>query len=171
MIEVVTLLTKEVVANFTRYNLSRSKWTIIICSVLLLGLAILLLSLGGDIILSIVAIALSFIIPVLFIWLNYLMTNMLYKNSFLQEEQAYMKFLFNQDNFEFENNIGGLITTSVLIYQNILKCIETKDFFYLYINKNYAYIVDKNGFRNGNVLELSELLKFNCKKYKRVVKN
>lgn len=168
MIEILTLLTKEMISKFTKYNLMKNKWPIIICPAILLTLGILLLVLKSNIWLAIAAIVLSIAVPLLLIWLNGLMTNMLYKNGFLQEAQPYMKFLFNHNNFELEHNIGELITTSVLSYSNILRCVETKELFYLYLNKYYAYIVDKKGIMIGKIFELTDLLEHNCKKYKKL---
>jgi len=168
MIEVITILTKEMIAKLTKYNLIRSKWPIIICPAVLLVLGILLLILKSNIWLALTAICLSVAVPLILVGLNYLMTNMLYKNGFLQEREPYMKFVFNHNNFELEQNIGGLVTTNILNYSNILRCVETKELFYLYVNKHYAYMVDKKGFIRGKLFELTDLLEHSCKKYKKV---
>ena len=168
MIEVLTLLAKEMIAKLNKNNLKKNIWPIIICPVILLTLGILLFILKANIWLAIAAIVLSIATPPLFIWLNYLMTYMFYKNGFLQEAQPYMKFLFNHNNFELEHNIGGLVTTKVLKYSYILQCVETKELFYLYVNKHYAYMVDKKGFKRGKLSELTDILQHNCKKYKKI---
>ena len=165
MIEVLTVLKEEIILKFSKFNLMRNKFTLFIIPILLILLSIVLLILNIEkFVLPIIGICLAVLVPVAMIFVNSLFTKVTFKHE--QEGDTYFKFLFNQNNYEVENNIGGLVTTNVLLYQHILKCFETKLYFYLYVNKNYAYIVDKAGFQNGSAEELSELLKFNCRKYK-----
>lgn len=169
MIESLTILTRQVLSKYSRFNLLRNKMLLILSPFLLLAVSILLFLLDRkSILLPALALGLALLIPLVVLTVNEVFINVLYKKSYRQDGIPYIKYLFNQNNFEFENNLGDLITTSVLVYDNIQTCFETKDFFYLYVNKNYAYIVDKSGFKQGNASELSELLKFKVKKFKKV---
>lgn len=46
-----------------------------------------------------------------------------------------------------------------LKYRRFYKIFETKERFYLYLSKNYAYILDKNTFNIGNVHEFYSFMK------------
>lgn len=168
MIEVLTLLTKQTMSKYSRYNLFRNKFLLIAAPLLLLALSIAFIILNPEnLVLPIVGAGLSLAVPLVVITANELSTNALYKTAYNQEEPAYINYLFNQNNFELKNNFGGLVTTNVLNYDRIILCVELKNFFYLYLNKSYAYIVDKTNFKQGTVNELAELLSFHCLKYKK----
>ena len=44
-------------------------------------------------------------------------------------------------------------------YWKLHKIFETDDFFYLYINKDNAFLIDKSTFSKGNISEFSKFLK------------
>lgn len=46
-----------------------------------------------------------------------------------------------------------------LKYYKLYKFFETKEYFYLYINKNYSFILDKNNFSIGTPNEFSKFMK------------
>jgi len=47
-------------------------------------------------------------------------------------------------------------------YIKLNKVIETKDYFYLYINEDTAYLVSKSGFKLGTPEEFSEFIRKKC---------
>lgn len=49
-------------------------------------------------------------------------------------------------------------------YKNICKAFEVKKYFYLYIDKTHAFILDKNGFVNQNNNEFKKFLKNKLKR-------
>ena len=55
-------------------------------------------------------------------------------------------YLFYERYFEVRNKMGS----SRLKYYKIYKAYENKDFIYLYINKDYAFILEKSGFLIGD---------------------
>ena len=42
------------------------------------------------------------------------------------------------------------------------KVFETKEYFYLYVNEDTAFLVSKNGFKLGNSNDFSEFIKKKC---------
>jgi hypothetical protein len=62
-----------------------------------------------------------------------------------------------------ETNRPG-IPTSATRYEMIYKAFETKDFFYIYINRKQIYIIGKNDFTRSSADDLRELLKARLRK-------
>lgn len=46
-----------------------------------------------------------------------------------------------------------------LRYYKLYKVFETENYFYLYVNKNYSFVLDKNGFTVGNAGNFYEFIK------------
>lgn len=55
-----------------------------------------------------------------------------------------------------------LIDKKTIYYFKLYKVFETKDYFYLYINPDYAMLVSKKGFEIGTAEEFSEFIKKKC---------
>ena len=51
---------------------------------------------------------------------------------------------------------------SFLKYKNIDKVFETSNFFYIYIDKNHALLLDKTGFCIGNCIDFSNFIRKKC---------
>ena len=49
-----------------------------------------------------------------------------------------------------------------IYYFKLHKVYETKDYFYLYLNKDYSLIVSKDGFTIGNSRKFSKFIKKKC---------
>lgn len=67
-------------------------------------------------------------------------------------------FNFYDHHFEVSNESN----ISKLNYRHIYRIFETDKFFYIYIDKNYALILRKDGFSIGNSIEFSDFLKRKC---------
>lgn len=46
-----------------------------------------------------------------------------------------------------------------LFYFKIYRIVETEKYFYIYLNRKYAYILSKEGFTKGNAQEFGEFIK------------
>ena len=64
-------------------------------------------------------------------------------------------YFFYEKYFKIKNKLG----TSKLKYYKLYKVYETKEYFYLYIAKDYAFILDKNGFEIGSTKQFSQFMK------------
>lgn len=83
-------------------------------------------------------------------------SNELHSEKFQKEKE--FSFVFFEDHFEIRNKIYRDIS-----YYNKLKHIyETKDFFYLYINKDYAYLLSKSGFITGTPNNFANFIRKKC---------
>lgn len=71
------------------------------------------------------------------------------KGNFTNTYKFYNKY------FEVENPQGKATTYYIKIY----KIVETKEYYYIYISREYAFIVSKIGFTKGNALEFTEFMK------------
>ena len=53
---------------------------------------------------------------------------------------------------------------SIIYYHSIYRVYDTDDFFYLYLNKDKSFLIDKTGFSIGTAEEFSQFLKNKYKK-------
>ena len=51
------------------------------------------------------------------------------------------------------------VDKEIVYYFKLYKIFEVKDYFYLYINKDYALMLDKKGFKIGTVDEFRNFIK------------
>lgn len=74
-----------------------------------------------------------------------------------------IKFYFYEKSFKIRENAK----TEILKYWRIHKVYETNEFFYLYLTKKHAILVDKTGFTLGSSEQFSKFIKNKMKfKYK-----
>ena len=71
-------------------------------------------------------------------------------------ENKSSSFTFNFYKFFFE------IDKTKIYYFKLYKVFETKDYFYLYIDEDTAFLVSKSGFKIGNATDFSEFIKKKC---------
>ena len=50
-------------------------------------------------------------------------------------------------------------TVSKIKYYKLYRLFQTKDFFYLYIDKSHAFLIDKSGFFKGNSVDFYKFIK------------
>lgn len=76
-----------------------------------------------------------------------------------------------ENNFTFSfYDLYFTINKTTFYYLKLYKVFETNDYFYLYINEDYAALVSKNGFKVGTAEEFSKFIKKKCLfKYSRKV--
>lgn len=79
-------------------------------------------------------------------------------NSGKISAEARNTFSFFTHFFEVKSNNGF----AKVIYIKLYKVYETKDSFYLYINKNYSFILSKSNFSIGNSSDFSKFIKKKC---------
>lgn len=68
-------------------------------------------------------------------------------------------YIFHENFFEYYTSKTGPKKRGRFNYENIFKVFETKEFFYLYINKKGAFIVDKEKIHDGEISEVSNILR------------
>jgi len=76
------------------------------------------------------------------------------KKKSVTKEKVF-KFYFYDNYFKIRDNLNY----DTIHYFRLYKVFETKDFFYLYFNKKYSFIIDKNGFTQGTSEEFSKFIK------------
>ena len=70
---------------------------------------------------------------------------------------------FKEKGFTFSfYDLYFLLDKKTIYYFKLYKVFETKDYFYLYINPDYAMLVSKNGFEIGTAEEFSKFIKKKC---------
>lgn len=79
------------------------------------------------------------------------------ENNKKQMEQEFT-FLF----YENHVTVKSMKASSKFNYFKFHKIYETKDNFYLYINKEYSLILNKEGFIKGNIGEFRKFIKKKC---------
>lgn len=78
----------------------------------------------------------------------------------LPEDARTLRFLFDDESFEVVNDhAGGKGKRSTFRYASLLRTVEDKDAFYLFIRKGQAFIVGKEDFAVGDADELGSRLR------------
>ena len=81
------------------------------------------------------------------------------------KEEKYFTFKFYEKYFKIQDKLQ----TNIVKYYSIRKVFETKDFFYLYIDKTHAFLINKKNFSIGKPTDFSEFIKKKCiLRYKKV---
>ena len=65
--------------------------------------------------------------------------------------------------------VNNLKQIEEIKYAKIYKTFETKNYFYLYINKTNAFILEKSGFINKDINEFRDFLKIKLKRKYKIV--
>lgn len=79
------------------------------------------------------------------------------KGETLKNEKTFT-FKFYENCFKIQDNNQ----VDILKYYKLRKIFETENFFYLYLDKNHAFILNKNCFLTGTSLEFSTFIKKKC---------
>ena len=79
------------------------------------------------------------------------------KGKTLQEEKSFT-FKFYEKYFKIQYKLQ----IDTVKYYQIRKIFETKNFFYLYIDRTHAFIINKENFLIGKPADFSEFLKKKC---------
>ena len=80
-----------------------------------------------------------------------------YQSKKIADEQTFI-FKFYENFFVITNKLQY----SKVRYFKLYKIFETTDFFYLYIDKEHAFLIDKNGFTFGSAEEFSKFIHKKC---------
>lgn len=165
-IKAKTTYNYEVYRDFQRFNIFKGKnsangkvWILIISFV---GIAVSIFNLiafGSD---SIVWLMMAIIIlaDLLFGYMYFIVPKIQYKSAkkFADIENNY---IFKDDELSTTSNNAQYNGSSTMKYEMIFKVYESKDYFFIYINKMQAYIVDKSQIIDGTAEEIrAAILKY-----------
>ena len=105
-------------------------------------------------------------IPLIFLFIGLLIGLLLWKIYFpMTRYQKTQKQLNNIKDAHYTFSFYNLyfkIDKKIIYYFKLYKVFETKDYFYLYINPDYAMLVSKNGFKIGTAEDFSNFIKKKC---------
>ena len=76
------------------------------------------------------------------------------------------EYIFSEDDFQMSSNSIESSSSSKIKYSQIYKIYETKDYFYLFLDKASAAIVKKSGIENASTEDLRNLFESNLSKDK-----
>lgn len=75
----------------------------------------------------------------------------------IKEEKSFT-FKFYDKYFKVESGME----LNLVKYYKLRRCFETKDFFYLYIDKTHAFLINKENFSIGNSNDFSKFIREKC---------
>ena len=105
-------------------------------------------------------------IPFIFLFIALLIIFLLWRIYFpMKRYQKTQKKLSNikEASYTFSfYNLYFLLDKKVIYYFKLHKVFETKDYFYLYINPDYAMLISKNGFEIGTSDDFRKFIKKKC---------
>ena len=126
----------------------------IIFYIVFFGLCMILALRKGEIILGIILFAGLCI----YLWFKIMRPNKLVKKTKKSQKVSgnfVNKYEFYKNYFKVENPEGK----TQILYFKLYRVVETKLYFYIYISRQYAFIVSKLGFTEGNPDNFSEFIK------------
>lgn len=105
-------------------------------------------------------------IPLIFLFIGLLIGLLLWKIYFpMTRYQKTQNELNNIKTTHYTFSFYNLyfqVDKTIMYYFKLYKVFETKDYFYLYINPNYAMLVSKNGFEVGTTEDFRKFIKKKC---------
>ena len=141
-----------------KFNFSYNSYTLVM---LILMLYCLILNILEKNILFILLFLVMLILTILFRMYIPLKRYQKTKKQYAKNKQSSYSFSF----YNFHFTVGK----RAILYFKLYKVFETKDYFYLYIDKENAILVSKTGFKLGTSEEFSDFIKKKCLlKYKKV---
>lgn len=163
----VTKYNKEIYTDFLKFHqkvfgVKYSLYTAFVIGLLLILVAMQIRSHNMDL-----AIILCFVIVGFFLW-RYLHPASEVSKEFnsekIQNEKEFT-FTFYEKKIKIREN--DMLDTYIIKYNELYKIYETKDFFYLYIDRTHSLLINTNNFIIGNPEDFSEFIKKKCRlKYK-----
>lgn len=168
-IELVVEYTKKVMKDFNRnhYKFSNRIYCKIcnLFAVVIVILDILLLVLGSYNVFNLSLVIWQVLVILCIVILNTNIFPDIFTNLFLKSDRVSLglnsKMLFDNEKLVVENEIE----TMKLEYSKLYKVMETKEYIYLYINKNQAIIVTKQSTSEENISKLIGTLRISVSKY------
>ncbi len=108
-----------------------------------------------------IALLTIFILALFLIWRIYNPTKIIQKemkSKKIEKEQEFIFKFFEKNFYIYSKKLNRHV-----YYWQIRKVFETEEFFYLYIDKTHAFLLDKKGFEVGNIQDFSKFMKQKCK--------
>ena len=161
--------TKKVIIDFNRnhYKFSNRIYNKI-CNIfvgIIVACDVLLLCLGAYDVFTLDVVICQALVVLCIAILNTNIFPDVFTNSFLKSDKLShglnSKMTFNKEKLVVENEIE----TMNLEYNKLYKVMETKEYIYLYINKNQAIIVTKQSTSEENISKLVGMLRVSVSKY------
>ena len=152
-----TKYSKKVYDEFTRFHNDKNSLTYDLFTLFILILLIycLVMTIKNKIVFLAIIFSLT-----LLIFVGYRLFNpfFFYKkevNKKAVSKEKTFKFYFYDKYFKIRDNLDY----DTIYYFRLHKVYETNNFFYLYFDKKYSFIVDKSGFSQGTAEEFSKFIK------------
>lgn len=67
-------------------------------------------------------------------------------------------YVFGEDRFQIETKIGKKAETKEVLYSELVRVVERKDAFYLYVSAQLAFLIQKKNIVEGTAEDLRRLL-------------
>ena len=67
-------------------------------------------------------------------------------------------YVFGEDRFQIETKIGKKAETKEVLYGELVRIVERKDAFYLYVSAQLAFLIQKKNIVEGTAEDLRRLL-------------
>lgn len=150
--------TREIIKKFNKMHMYSQPKNICVSIVAMLLIIYAILAQNIDIAFRCVAGGISIIWFVEMLTLPYLWTRKIFKTSKLVvETKLRYNFLEEKINLESLKN-NEKIGESIISYSDLYKVVDKKEYIYLYISSNQAYVIPKNTF-NGNYNKVVSIFK------------
>ena len=95
---------------------------------------------------------------IIYLWFRIIRQNIIVEKT-KKSKKVSGNFVNNYDFYKNYFNVKNIDGKAQILYFKLYRVVETKDCFYIYISRQYAYIVSKNGFTKGTPEEFSKFIK------------
>lgn len=168
----VTKYDKEIYADFLKFHQKVFGLKYSLYTAFVIGLLLILVTMQIKIHNMDFAIILCCVITGFFLW-RYLHPASEISKEFnsekIQDEKEFT-FTFFEKKIKIREN--DKLETYIIKYNELYRVYKTEEFFYLYIDRRHALLINSNSFIIGNSEDFSEFIKKKCKfKYKFANKN
>lgn len=94
----------------------------------------------------------------LLLYLYFIVPKRQYKAAVAKMKDLKNTYTFTDDSITVSSNGDGYSGSSEITYEKLYRAAETNEYFFLYINKRQAFVVDKTTFVGGSADELTARL-------------
>ncbi len=134
-----------------KYNLSYKFYTIVISILFIYCIVLNIMQKNIGLILLFLGMLIAYLVMRIYIPAKEYIKN---KKRFSNNKSSFFTFTF----YKFYFTVNG----QRFYYFKLHKVFETKEYFYLYVNEDTAFLLSKNGFEIGNANDFSEFIKKKC---------
>lgn len=162
MVRFETKLNAESVKQLNKHSLFRLGWVMVVCSLLMIGLGLVGFFAGedsADRASAIVLIVFGALFVPLVLLVTFILQKVINKSAKYITDETDEVYVFDEEKLYIKQSSKNMQSEATYGYDYLYKVMESATHYFLYISKTQCHIIPKNSATEGNLTELSELLR------------